>query len=71
MSAPDVVTRPNDVMTPAVSKHRGLLEEVWHNFKKNRLSLTGGVIVLIAIILAVFAPVFAPHDPVKQFKNYK
>jgi ABC-type dipeptide/oligopeptide/nickel transport system permease subunit len=57
-------------MTPTVvRKHRGLLEEVWHNFKKNRLSLAGGIIVMISIFVAVFAPVLAPHDPVKQYRD--
>ncbi len=78
MSTPDprhsppghvVATRSSDVMAPTVRKHRGLLEEVWHNFKKNRLSLSGGIIVLFAVFVAVFAPVLAPHDPVKQFRD--
>ena len=67
MSTSDVVTPPIDVMTPGRKKHRGLLEEVWHNFKKNRLSLTGGVIVMLSIVVAVFAPVLAPYNPVEQF----
>ncbi|MBE9514017.1 MAG: ABC transporter permease [Chloroflexi bacterium] len=54
-------------MTPGRKKHRGLLEEVWHNFKKNRLSLTGGVIVMLSIVVAVFAPILAPYNPVEQF----
>lgn len=69
MSTPDVAVRPSDVMAPTVGKHRGLLEEVWHNFKKNRLSLAGGIIVMISIFVAVFAPVLAPHDPVKQYRD--
>jgi ABC-type dipeptide/oligopeptide/nickel transport system permease subunit len=67
MSTPDVAARPGDVITPTVKRHRGLLEEVWHNFKKNRLSLTGGVIVMISIVIAVFAPLLAPYNPVEQF----
>ena len=47
--------------------HRGLLQELWHNFKKNKLSLFGGVIILLYIIIAVFAPLLAPYDPVEQF----
>lgn len=48
-------------------KHRGLLEEFWHNFKKNKLSLVGGIIVIVFIIMAVFAPLISPYNPVKQF----
>jgi len=61
MSTPDVMTPTRE------KKHRGLLQEVWHNFKKNRLSLTGGIIVMIAVALAVFAPVLSPYNPVEQF----
>lgn len=50
-----------------VRAHRGLLEEFWHNFKKNKLSLAGGVIVLVYLIIAVFAPLLAPYNPVEQF----
>ena len=69
MSTPDVATHVTDTMTPAVRKHRGLLEEIWHNFKKNRLSLTGGVIVMMAILVALLAPILAPQDPVQQFRD--
>ncbi len=47
--------------------HRGLLEEFWHNFKKNTLSVAGGAIVLFFILLAVSAPLITPANPVKQF----
>lgn len=47
--------------------HRGLFEEFWHNFKKNKLSLMGGVIVLLFFIAALFAPLLAPYNPVEQF----
>jgi ABC-type dipeptide/oligopeptide/nickel transport system permease subunit len=57
-----------DVMAPTVvRRHRGLLEEVWHNLKKNRLSLAGGVIVLTAVVIGVFAPLLSPNNPVEQF----
>lgn len=68
MSTADVATRTADVIKPTVArKHRGLLEEVWHNFKKNRLSLAGGVIVMVFIVIAVFAPLLSPYNPVEQF----
>lgn len=64
----DIATRTTDVITPTLErKHRGLLQEVWHNFKKNRLSLAGGVIVTTFILIAIFASVLAPYDPVEQF----
>jgi ABC-type dipeptide/oligopeptide/nickel transport system permease subunit len=65
---PTVEPGPVEVIAPTTGKHRGLLEEVWYNFKRNKLSLTGGVIVLLAIIVAVFAPVLAPDNPVEQYR---
>ncbi|HEC62897.1 MAG TPA: ABC transporter permease, partial [Candidatus Acetothermia bacterium] len=47
--------------------HRSLLQEFWHNFKKNKLSLAGGMIVLFYAALAIFAPLLAPYNPVEQF----
>ncbi|MGD2177224.1 MAG: ABC transporter permease [Anaerolineae bacterium] len=68
MSTTDLAQTPPDVVTPTVGrKHRGLLEEVWHNFKKNSLSLAGGVIVITSILIAIFAPLLAPYNPVEQF----
>jgi len=51
--------------------HRGLLQEFWHNFKRNKLSLVGGIIVLIYLIIAVFAPLLAPYNPVEHFNAPK
>ena len=65
---PTVEPDPVDVIAPTTGKHRGLLEEVWYNFKRNKLSLAGGVIVMLAVIVAVFAPVLAPYDPVEQYR---
>lgn len=47
--------------------HRGLLGEFWHNFKRNRLSLAGGIIVVVYLVIALFAPLLAPYNPVEHF----
>lgn len=36
---------------------------VWRNFCRNKLALTGLIVIVIFAILAIFAPVFAPYDP--------
>ncbi|MFN2353782.1 MAG: hypothetical protein ABR512_04555 [Desulfopila sp.] len=48
-------------------RHRSILEEFWNTFKKNRLSLVGGVLVLIFVVIALAAPVISPSNPVKQY----
>lgn len=35
----------------------------WHRFKKNRLAVIGGIIVLMLFIIAVLAPFIAPYNP--------
>jgi ABC-type dipeptide/oligopeptide/nickel transport system permease subunit len=49
-------------------KHRGILLEFWNNYRKNRLSVIGGIIVLIFILFALGAPLFSPANPVEQFR---
>ncbi len=48
-------------------QHRGLFEEFWKNFRGNKLSLVGGIIIIIFAIIAAFAPFIAPFNPVEQF----
>src|SRR4051812_21071774 len=38
-------------------------------FRKHRGGITGAVIVILAMVLSVFAPVLAPHEPNTTFKN--
>ncbi len=35
-------------------------------FVKNKAALVGGVIALIVTVLAIFAPLIAPYDPIEQ-----
>lgn len=41
---------------------RGLWRDSWRRLLKNRAAILGGVVLIFFIVLAVFAPVFAPHD---------
>ncbi|MBI5683220.1 MAG: ABC transporter permease, partial [Deltaproteobacteria bacterium] len=44
-------------------KTQNLRTLFWHRFKKNKLAVSGGLIVAGLFITAVFAPFIAPHDP--------
>lgn len=35
----------------------------WQRFKKNRLAVAGGVVVLMLFIIAIFAPLISPYNP--------
>ena len=44
--------------------------EFWANFSRNRGAVVAGVIVLVLIFIAIFAPLIAPHSPIEQYRDY-
>jgi len=42
----------------------GSLREFWHYFSENRGAVAGLVIIVAVVVLAILAPVVAPHSPV-------
>ncbi|KSV84921.1 Dipeptide transport system permease protein DppC [compost metagenome] len=58
--------------TSAVStdpSRRARLAEFWYYFSENRGAVIGLVFFLLLVLLAVFAPWIAPHDPVAQYRD--
>jgi len=51
-------TATTAAVTPPRSRNRA-----WGKFKRNRVAVLGAVIVLAMIVLAIFAPLLATHDP--------
>ncbi|MCY8234061.1 nickel transporter permease [Priestia endophytica] len=51
---------------PIVEETSSSFREGWRSFKKNKLALVGGTIVLFFILLAIFAPVIAPEGVNEQ-----
>lgn len=45
-----------------VERGKSYLQLVWRKFKKSRMGLLGGTIILVLAILSLFAPFFSPHD---------
>jgi peptide/nickel transport system permease protein len=53
-----------------VSLHQSSsLALAWRQLKRDRAAMFGGVLVLLLVIVAVFAPLLAPHDPAEQFRG--
>ncbi len=48
------------------SKRRGAWSSGWNRFSRNRLGLAGAVIVLLLYLVAIFAPLLTPHDPIEH-----
>ena len=47
-----------------------MLAEFWHYFSINKGAVIGLVIFVLLIIIAIFAPLLAPHMPDEQFRDY-
>lgn len=50
----------------AAFEERSVSGKMWAAFLKNRTALVGGVIAVLIVLMAVFAPVLAPYDPLAQ-----
>ncbi|GBH26656.1 ABC transporter permease subunit [Burkholderia vietnamiensis] len=46
------------------------LREFWANFSRNRGAVGAGLVVLVLILVALLAPLIAPHSPVEQCRDY-
>jgi ABC-type dipeptide/oligopeptide/nickel transport system permease subunit len=40
-----------------------MLGEVMYHLKKDKKAMTGGVVVILFVLIAIFAPLIAPYDP--------
>jgi dipeptide transport system permease protein len=61
-----------DTLVPgstAVQAPPGPLVAFWRSFRENRGAVLGLVVVVVVIIMAIFANVLAPYDPLEQFRD--
>ncbi len=54
------------VVAEAILAEQSIGTKMWAAFLKNRTALVGGVVAVVIVLVAVFAPVLAPHDPLVQ-----
>ena len=47
----------------------GPIGEFWSSFSENRGAVAGLVIVVLILLMALFAPLIAPHSPIEQFRD--
>lgn len=46
------------------------LREFWANFSRNRGAVGAGIVVIVLILVALLAPLLAPHSPVEQYRDF-
>jgi peptide/nickel transport system permease protein len=54
------------VVAEAILAEQAIGTKMRAAFLKNRTALVGGVVAVVIVLVAVFAPVLAPHDPLVQ-----
>jgi dipeptide transport system permease protein len=45
------------------------MKEFWSNFSRNRGAVAAGAVVLALILIAIFAPLIVPHNPIEQYRD--
>jgi oligopeptide transport system permease protein len=53
----------------ALRKERSLWIDAWHRLSRNRAAVAGIVVIIFFTIVAIFAPLIAPHSPIAQTAN--
>lgn len=53
-----------------VRKQRSLMQDAAHRLVRNKAAMAGLLILALAALIAIFAPVIAPYDPTKQDSRF-
>jgi dipeptide transport system permease protein len=61
---------PSDVAIQATLAPPGPFRAFWNAFKENRGAVAGLAVVTFIVIMALLAPLIAPHDPLEQYKGF-
>src|SRR4051795_10947323 len=55
---------------PAAPAPPGPLRSFWGSFRENRGAVLGLAVVSFIVLVAIFAPLLAPHNPLEQFRAF-
>jgi len=53
-------------MNVLVRKQRSLWQDAMYRLVRNKAAMAGIVVIVLAGLVAIFAPVLAPYDPIQQ-----
>jgi dipeptide transport system permease protein len=60
---------PSDVTLPQERVAPGSFHAFWMAFSENRGAVLGLAVVVVVVLIAIFAPLLAPYDPLEQVKG--
>jgi peptide/nickel transport system permease protein len=66
-SSPALPSQKNDTSIAPIEVSYSAL--IWRRLRRDRVAMFGAVLVLVLILVALFAPLLAPHDPAEQFRD--
>lgn len=52
-----------------VELDQGVWRRLWASLRRDKVAILGGFVVLAFVLVAIFAPFLAPHDPTQQFSD--
>ncbi|MCB0045797.1 MAG: ABC transporter permease [Caldilineaceae bacterium] len=61
-----LTTSGNTLPGGARTRHRSEWSRAWRRFSANRIAIIGLIVVALLVLIAVFAPLIAPYDPIKD-----
>lgn len=59
----------SETLMTASSKPPGPFAAFWNSFSENRGAVVGMCVVAAIVLIAIFAPLLAPYNPLEQFKG--
>jgi peptide/nickel transport system permease protein len=67
LSPPSLPLEENLLLTAPVEASYTRI--IWRRFKRDRAAMVGAILVCVLVLVAIFAPLLAPHDPIEQFRD--
>ena len=64
----DVITTPGVRLSDAAIRRR-MIADFWFYFRQNRGAVIGLAVFILLVLVAIFAPILAPHDPTQQYRD--
>jgi ABC-type dipeptide/oligopeptide/nickel transport system permease subunit len=62
------ISEIDELTTEKKYSRSSLYKDAWRRLRRNKLAMLGLSIVIILILIAIFAPLIAPYDPIARIK---